>query len=157
MAIDVLGNDCLENLVDLIKDSIQPQVVDLIMDKIDATPGVSINEPTEEIDLYIYYESHDEYVEGDLPVLYVDVAGVTEVNEAGQNYIPFEADDVKEELGTEIIAGMTDIIEEDCNGLGEDDNLADIVVPNDDALDEILENIDWDDEDTECDDYVISD
>ena len=150
-AIAFYGNDFLESTVGLIKDRLQPQATNLLMEKIaeaDATSPLNTSSavPHDQIDLYIYYGDNDYSGTDYDKVLAIDLAGIAIKDENDNPCIP---DANKAELDGMIVAEMTDIIAGDYD---ECENWDDSVLATD--ADDLP--LDWT-EDAEADVYVIAD
>ncbi len=152
-AIAFYGNDFLESTVGLIKDRLQPQATNLLMEKIaeaeedeESPLDTSSALPPGQVDLYIYYDQNDYSGTDYYKVLAIDLAGIAIKDENDNPCIP---DANKAELDGMIVAKMTDIIAGDYD---ECENWDDSVLATD--ADDLP--LDWT-EDAEADVYVIAD
>jgi len=148
-AIAFCGNDFLESTIDLIKNRLQPQATNLLMEKIaeaEEDEEFPLDSSSAQIDLYIYFAQNDYSGTDYDKVLAIDLAGIAIKDENDNPCIP---DANKAELDGMIVEGMTDIIKGDYD---ECENWDDSVLATD--ADDLP--LDWT-EDAEADVYVIAD
>lgn len=148
-AIAFCGNDFLESTIDLIKNRLQPQATNLLMEKIaeaEEDEEFPLDSSSAQIDLYIYYAQNDYSGTDYDKVLAIDLAGIAIKDENDNPCIP---DANKAELDGKIVEGMTEIIKADYNGCS---NWDDSVLATD--ADDLP--LDWN-EDAEAAVYVIAD